>query len=89
MPKIETLGSIEIKIFFDDTKKHKAPHFHAANNDRSAVIGLPGLNELECDLRNKEWNDVIEWATANLKKLIREWDRCNPHAPVKTDKSER
>jgi hypothetical protein len=83
MPRMTTIGSTEVRVYPDDTKKHKRPHFHAASPDGEAVIGLPDLDVIAGSLRNLK--AVKEWAAvdANLTKLMDAWDLGNPAAKVR------
>jgi len=80
--KIDTLGNMEIRLWPDDTRKHRQPHFHAAGPDRSAVIALPGFEVIVGDLRAKELDAVLAWAAKNKKRLVAEWNRLNRQAPI-------
>jgi hypothetical protein len=78
-----TIGSTQIRVYPDDTKKHKRPHFHAASPDSDVVIGLPELDVIAGSVRNL--HDVIAWAIVphNLVKVLDAWDLGNPTMPTK------
>ncbi len=82
MPTLTVLGNIDLVVYFNDTQKHKRPHFHALGPDRDAVLGIPELDVIEGSLRSKEIRDVQQWAANDLDRLIMEWNRCNPQMPI-------
>lgn len=85
MPKIHTIGSTEIWIYFLDTKQHKAPHFHAVSPEGDAVLKIPTLETLAGNMKAKTLSKVIEWAEKEetLKLLKAKWNECNPQQLVK------
>jgi hypothetical protein len=83
MPRLALLRNIAIRVYLDDTKKHRRPHFHAVGPDRNAVIALPSLEVIEGDLVRGELAEVLRWAQANLDRLIEQWNDGNPKFPVR------
>ena len=81
MPTIITISNIEVRIYFNDTKQHNLPHFHADGPDRSSVFAIDSLDEIGGDLRNKEVKKVQAWAKENIDLLIDIWNDCNPDRP--------
>lgn len=82
MPTIVTINNIDIRIYFNDTRGHNLPHFHADGPDESSVFSIPGLKELAGDLRSKDVKKVLEWAEENVDLLIDVWNECNPDHPI-------
>lgn len=78
MPRLATIGNVDVRIYFDDAKKHRRAHFHAVSPDRSAVVGIPALDVIEGDLDGRDLAKVLEWARVNRTDLILTWNRCNP-----------
>lgn len=76
-----TLGNLAIRVFFNDTQKHRQPHFHAVGPEDSMVVSLPDLKIIEGMVGSHA--DVLDWARANLPRLVGEWNRCNPHMPAR------
>ena len=78
MPEIARLGSIIIRVYADDARRHRQPHFHAVSPDQAVVIGLPSLVVIAGRLRRAR--EVIKWAgiPANLNRLIEAWNQGNP-----------
>ncbi len=83
MPKIHTIENIEIWIFFNDTKKHKAPHFHVSLPDGGAVIDIRAMNPLVSDMKAKKLKKALDWAKDNAGTLKKAWNEYNPHQPMK------
>jgi len=83
MPPLTTLGNIEIRVYWNDTDKHKRPHFHAVGPERASVFGIPELDQIVGDLKGKEVRAVLEWAEANCDGLERLWNERNPGFPVR------
>jgi hypothetical protein len=83
MPRLHTIGNVQVRVYPDDTKKHRMPHFHAASPDDDMVVSLPELEIIAGSV--KDWRAVLEWAMIemNLKRLTVEWDRGNPGVPVR------
>lgn len=83
MPRLASLGSTQVRVYPDDTRKHKRPHFHAASPDGDAVIGLPECDVIAGSVRNM--GEVLEWAgqAENLARLIAAWDLGNPGMKVR------
>ncbi len=83
MPPVVALGNIEIHVFWNDTKKHKRPHFHAVGPERASVFGIPQLDHIAGDLNGREVKKVLEWAEDHGDELERLWNDRNPGFPVK------
>jgi hypothetical protein len=83
MPRLATVGSTQIRVYADDTRKHKQPHFHAASPDGGAVISLPELDVIAGSVKNID--AVIGWAPTNenLRKLLDAWDLGNPTMKIR------
>ena len=82
MPKMGTVGNIALRVYADDTKKHKRPHFHAVGPDDSMVISLPELEPIEGALAPPDHKRVMDWAKENKALLIDTWNKGNPSIPV-------
>ena len=85
MPKLDTIGNIQIWVFNFDTKKHKAPHFHAVSPSGDAVIGIPDLTVFESSLTGKGLSRVLAWAAqpGNARRLADQWNDSNPQQPMR------
>jgi hypothetical protein len=84
LPEIARLGSIIIRVYADDARRHHQPHFHAVDPDQAIVVSLPGLTIIAGELRRSR--DVIAWArlSANLSRLIEAWNHGNPDRQIRT-----
>ncbi|MBF0375599.1 MAG: DUF4160 domain-containing protein [Alphaproteobacteria bacterium] len=82
MPPVAVLGNVEILVYWNDTRKHKRPHFHAVGPERSSVFGIPDLDHIVGDLRGGEARAVLEWAETHGDELVRLWNERNPGVPV-------
>ncbi|UEM18419.1 DUF4160 domain-containing protein [Skermanella mucosa] len=78
------VGNVVIRVYPDDTKKHRRPHFHAVGPDDNIVVGLPLLDIIEGSIASKDRDRVLDWATENLQRLIDAWNIGNPTIPVRT-----
>nr|WP_158258611.1 DUF4160 domain-containing protein [Rhodopila globiformis] len=83
MPRLHTIGNVQIRVYPDDTKKHRMPHFHAASPEGDMVVSLPDLQVIAGSLKDRA--AVLEWARieANLERLMVAWDQGNPTVPVR------
>ncbi len=83
MPRLHTLGNVEIRVYPDDAQKHRMPHFHAVSPNEEIVISLPELTVIAGTLRSRA--RVIVWASvaANLIRLMDVWDLGNPNMKVR------
>jgi hypothetical protein len=82
MPRTHTIGPVELWIYFNDTQKHRRPHFHAVTVDEQIVPAIPALAFLAGSLEGKAMRRVLAWAGANTDRLVAEWNRCNPQMPI-------
>lgn len=79
MPEIARLGAVIIRVYADDARRHRQPHFHAVGPDEAMVVSLPSLTVIAGQLRRPE--RVIAWAQEpeNFRRLIAAWNHGNPH----------
>jgi len=82
MPNLVRLGNVWIRIFFNDTRQHRQPHFHAISPNEAVVIAIPGLARLAGSMGQPSYGLVIAWARANVALLKTTWNRCNPQMPI-------
>jgi hypothetical protein len=82
MPELTRLGNVRVRIFFNDTRQHRQPHFHASSPDEDIVISIADLATLAGSLRQPSYGHVIEWARASMAKLKATWNQCNPQMPI-------
>jgi hypothetical protein len=78
----DRLGNVRVRIFFNDTRQHRQPHFHASSPDEDIVISIADLATLAGSLRQPSYGHVIGWARASMAKLKATWNQCNPQMPI-------
>lgn len=75
MPTVVRYGSIELKVYFSDAMRHKAPHFHVWEGGES--IAVVALLDLEPFVGGPLSRAVRRLANENWEKLWEAWDECN------------
>jgi hypothetical protein len=83
LPRLATIGNIELRVYFADTDRHKAPHFHAAGPEEEILVSIPDFGVLEGRMKAADRRRVLAWAKANTGFLIAECNRCNPQQLVR------
>lgn len=71
MPRIHTIGPIDIVIYFDE---HGAPHFHAIGPDYEAKITIDDCVVIAGGLPVSQLRRVRRWALANQVLLLAKWN---------------
>lgn len=74
MPTIISLGSIKIRIFFED---HYPPHFHATEGKETVLIEIESLTIYAGSLSKPSLKTVMKWASQNKELLQSKWDEYN------------
>jgi hypothetical protein len=77
--RLATIGKTIITVYAND---HLPPHFHAVTPDAEALIEIDTLRILRGELRPATRRKVLEWATANRRTLVAEWNRLNARFPT-------
>jgi hypothetical protein len=72
MPRISEFFGIAIYMYWFDTQKHKAPHFHARHGGQEAVFDLKG-NCLEGNLGSRANRLISEWCEEREDELQIAW----------------
>lgn len=75
MPKLSEFFGIIISMYFYDTGKHKAPHFHAMYAGEAATYSIDTLTKLAGGLSPRAERLVLEWATLHQAELREQWNR--------------
>ena len=44
---LDRIGNISIRVFANDTKKHRRPYLHAVGPEDNVVVSLPDLRIIE------------------------------------------
>ena len=82
MPRISEFFGIVIYLYFADTHRHSAPHFHARYAEHEAVYSIPDGDLLAGSLPKRQERLVQGWATLRAEELERAWQRAvNFEAP--------
>ena len=75
MPTVIRQGSIELKVYFSDAMRHKAPHFHVWEGGESvAIVRLSGLTPFVGPPLPRRARRLAE---KNLEALWEAWDEYN------------
>lgn len=72
MPAISQFYGVIIRMYFDDTDRHKMPHFHAEYGEHSAVFALDG-NVLAGSFPSKQLQLVKAWSLIHEDELRADW----------------
>jgi Domain of unknown function (DUF4160) len=75
VPTVVSEGSIELKVYFSDAMRHKAPHFHVWEGGES--VAVVRLSDLQPFVGRPLKRAVRKLARANWEKLWEAWDECN------------
>lgn len=75
MPTVIRHGSIELKVYFSDTMRHRAPHFHVWVGGESVTVVR--LSDLQPFVGRPLKRAVRKLAADNWEKLWEAWDECN------------
>ena len=82
MPELVRLGSIILQIFFNDTGKHRLPHFHVRCPHGRIAVAIDGFDVIAGDPGCCDMKAVRRWAEENRPLLVATWNQCNPQLPV-------
>jgi hypothetical protein len=72
LPRISEFFGIAIYMYWFDTQKHQAPHFHARYQGNEAVFTLEGAR-MDGTLGSRAHKLVEEWALENAADLRAAW----------------
>lgn len=73
MPVISMFYGIIIRMYFMDTKQHKAPHLHAEYSGKSAVFALKNGALLAGTFPAKQRKLVEAWIELRREELFADW----------------
>ena len=73
MPIISAFYGIIIRMYFNDSEQHHAPHFHASYSGYKAVFDLDG-NILAGNFPQKQTKYVVAWADIHKDELAALWE---------------
>ncbi len=76
MPRISAFFGITIYMYFADTNRHAAPHFHAKYGGDEAVFSIPEGDLLAGSLPKRQERLVQGWAALRAAELQQAWQRA-------------
>ena len=79
MGKLHQIGKLIIRVYAND---HLPPHFHAIAPDFEALIEIETLTIMRGSLSRQARERVMEWAAANRRLIVAEWNRINSRFPI-------
>ncbi len=81
MPTIAYIGSIQIRIYYDD---HGIPHFHAVSPDFDFKIAMGDLSIISGTgrLRGRDLAAIRSWGQKHRDKLYDNWQRARDGMPL-------
>ena len=86
MPRIAEFFGITIYLYFADTNRHAAPHFHAKYGGDEATYAIPDGDRLAGSLPKRQERLVQGWAALRSAELEQAWSRAvNMEPPGKIE----
>lgn len=79
MPEICRFYGIIISMNYDD---HNPPHFHADYGSHSISISILDLTVLAGKFPQRGLKLVLDWAKANQKQLLENWELAKRGKPL-------
>jgi hypothetical protein len=76
MPAISTFFGISIRMYFQDTNQHRAPHLHAAFGEEEVVLRIPDGFVLAGHLPSNKLKLVQAWIEIRQAPLMEAWERA-------------
>jgi hypothetical protein len=81
MPTIGTIGSIQIRIYYDD---HGVPHFHAVSPDFDCKIAIADCSIISGTgrLRGRDLAAIRAWGQKHRDMLLSNWQSAREGKPL-------
>ncbi|MEM9998771.1 MAG: DUF4160 domain-containing protein [Bacteroidota bacterium] len=76
MPRISEFFGIAIYLYFADTNRHQAPHFHAKYGGEEAVYSIPDGDRLAGRLPKRQERLVQAWTALREAELEQAWNHA-------------
>ncbi len=76
LPRVSEFFGITIYLYFADTNRHSAPHFHATYGGSEGTYGLPDSDRLAGSLPKRQERMVQGWAAVRAAELEQAWARA-------------
>jgi uncharacterized protein DUF4160 len=68
-----------ITVYAND---HLPPHFHIVNVDFEALVIIETFEFYAGYVKGAAGKAALDWARANIGRIMAEWNRVNPNFPV-------
>ena len=86
MPRISEFFGIAIYLYYVDTNRHSAPHFHAKYGEHEATYSIPDGDLLAGSLPKRQERLVQGWCALRVQELEQAWTRAvNMEDPGKVE----
>ena len=76
MPRVSEFFGITIYLYFADTNRHSAPHFHAKYGGDEATYSIPDGDRLAGSLQKRQERLVQGWTALRATELEQAWSRA-------------
>lgn len=81
MPTLSIFEGIFIRMFYEGSVQHHAPHFHAAYGEYEATLRIPDGKVLAGSLPRRKMKLVQAWLILREKELAEAWEACRNNEP--------
>ena len=75
MPELSRFFGIIIRMYWEATAQHHAPHFHAYYQDDVAVYAIDPVELIAGSLPRRQQRLVEAWAELHQAELTADWNR--------------
>ncbi len=82
MPTISVFYGILIRMFFQDTDRHKIPHIHAEYQGQLAVYSITDSKLLAGSLPSNKHKLVVAWIEIHHEDLMADWNLAVNNLPT-------
>jgi hypothetical protein len=82
MPTISVFYGILIRMFFQDTDRHKIPHIHAEYQGQLAVYSITDGKLLAGSLPSNKHKLVVAWIEIHHEDLMADWNLAVNNLPT-------
>lgn len=76
MPALSIFFGIVVRMYFQDTHQHHAPHIHAVYGEDEAVVRIPDGLVLEGSLPANKMKLVQAWIEIRQEPLMEAWAKA-------------
>ena len=81
VPRISEFFGIAVYLYWTETGRHNAPHFHARYGGYEAVFSIPDAELLAGALPRRQRRLVEAWAELHAERLEQAWGRAVNNEP--------